>query len=98
MSSQYNIEYTERTGQDVAKCPYCSLYYPLVDEKEIVLNLPDTCRRCGSPMDYTKAIAYANQQAQIASDPKLHLLGQKMRGDSAEATPVAAAPVSAGKA
>ena len=98
MSSTYDIEYTERNGQDVGKCPYCSLYYPLVDEKEIVLNLPDTCRRCGSPMDYTKAIEYADRQAAIAADPKLHLLGKRMRGEQAEATPVAAAPVSAGKA
>ena len=49
--NKYDVLYTERNGQDEAVCPYCSLYYPLKDEKEIALEIPDTCRRCGSPMD-----------------------------------------------
>lgn len=79
--NKHNIEYTERNGQDVAKCPYCSLYYPLMDEKEIPLEVPDVCRRCGSPMDYAKAKAFSDEQAAIASDPRLHELGQRMRGE-----------------
>ena len=79
--NKYDIVYTERNGQDIAVCPYCSLYYPLKDEKEIALEIPSVCRRCGSPMDYKKSRVYADQQAERATDTTLRNLGRKMRGE-----------------
>lgn len=88
--NKYDVLYTERNGQDVAVCPYCSLYYPLKDEKEIALEIPDTCRRCGSPMDYNKSKVFADREAALASDQNLRNLGRRMRGEN----PIATEPVS----
>jgi hypothetical protein len=84
--NKYDVLYTERNGQDIAVCPYCSLYYPLMDEKEIALEIPSVCRRCGGPMDYTKSKVFADQQAALASDPNLRNLGRRMRGEAPIAT------------
>ena len=84
--NKYDVVYTERNGQDIAVCPYCSLYYPLKDEKDIALEIPSVCRRCGGPMDYNKSKVFADQQAAHFSDPRLRELGRRMRGETPIAT------------
>lgn len=61
----------EHNGVDHALCPNCSRYYAVEENvryedgarRSDPLEVPSTCRRCGSPMDTEKARAYADKQA-----------------------------------
>jgi len=53
---------------EIWECPYCSKSYPMVNvENGETLECPDTCRRCGSPMDVEKSIVFANAMAEKAA-------------------------------
>lgn len=71
------MEYPVRTGEhnDILHgfCPYCSKMYPLEedgprpekpgDRPRTLIDLPTTCKRCGSPMDIKKAKIFADKVA-----------------------------------
>ena len=50
------------------QCPYCSRMYPTLDEEGRKLECPNTCRRCGSPMDIEKSKSYQGEKASQTSD------------------------------
>lgn len=79
-----------------AVCPTCSKHYPYetldrsgqtipirIDGR--VLKVPDTCERCGSPMDEEAAWAFQDKMAQEAASPRIRT-GRKLK-------PVKAPPV-----
>ena len=69
------LDIIEQNGIDHVGCPNCSKMYPIEDFKgyqEISgimqrvsepLDIPGTCKRCGSPMDEANALAFANAEA-----------------------------------
>jgi len=61
---------------DVYRCPTCSMGYPSFDDQQggydergnIIhpVRPPDTCKRCGSPMDVEKGKLFQDQMAERA--------------------------------
>ena len=59
---------------DTYQCPTCSMMYLTVaiengELTKIKVDPPRDCRRCGSPMDITRALAFQNQMAEQAVVP-----------------------------
>ena len=71
------VRVEEHNGVLHAFCPYCSRMYATEDfkgEQEVRgvltrvtedLDVPANCKRCGCPMDESKAVAFADAQASI---------------------------------
>lgn len=72
----------EQNGVQCAMCPHCSKLYARTDEKGQPNELPTKCKRCGSPLDADKAIAFSDAQAAKESQPGLTALGDAMRARS----------------
>jgi len=65
-------------------CPHCSKVYAHYDiEKDEALEAPDTCKRCGSPMDMKEEVAFGNKRAIAEQQNWPH-----RRAVEAEAVPV----------
>lgn len=71
-----------RENKDAARCPYCSMLYPAVNEEQKPLRYPEECGRCGCPMDRELARVFANEEAVRAHNPSLAAVGRKMRGEA----------------
>ena len=69
----------EQTGVPTTACPYCSRSYAHIDQEGQPLDVPQTCKRCGSPMDRSKSRDFANQQATKEHDPQLRAMGKTIR-------------------
>lgn len=76
----------EVNGTMHVMCPYCSKNYALEDDKGVKTDLPSACRRCGSPMDASKAKAFADKRAEIENNPAVTELGERFRGRKAKVT------------
>ena len=44
-------------------CPYCTKVYPTTDTDDNPVDMPATCKRCGSPMDKAESQAFADAKA-----------------------------------
>ena len=65
---------------DVYRCPTCSMGYPSFDDRRggyddkgnVVhpVRAPDTCERCGSPMDIEKGVLFQDAMAEKAAEAK----------------------------
>ena len=79
----YKVRVDEHNGILHAFCPYCSKMYQaeeITGVREIngvltvernPLDIPNTCKRCGCPMDSDKAVAFANAVAEGKTPKKL---------------------------
>ena len=79
MVNQYPVRSDEINGVLHGRCPYCSQAYPVEDFKGIeirngvetriteAIDLPAKCKRCGCPMDLTKAGDFEDAQAEKAA-------------------------------
>lgn len=51
---------------DAYQCPTCSRMYPAEEGGDV----PQRCRRCGSPMDLERGVEFARKLASEAASPK----------------------------
>ena len=68
-------------GRTYSKCPNCSKLYGWRsdDGKVVEDDIPNTCKRCGAPMDFEKAKAFADEQAREQHVPILAEIGNRLR-------------------
>ena len=79
MADTYSVRTDEINGILHGRCPYCSQAYPVEDFKGFEdrngvqtriaepVDLPSKCKRCGCPMDLTKAGDFEDAQAEKAA-------------------------------
>lgn len=77
------LQIAERNTELYAMCPNCSKHH-LVQNREGDHELPRLCSRCKCPMDPGQARPWQERQTELAHDPKLTALGQRMRGEQPE--------------
>ena len=63
----------------VVHCPNCSKMYRLADDQGKSETLPESCKRCGCPMNLRSAEEWMNNLAVAEHDPALASLGNRSR-------------------
>jgi len=63
----------------VVQCPNCSKMYRLADDQGKPETLPESCKRCGCPMNVRSAEEWMNTKAETEHDPALAALGSRTR-------------------
>ena len=63
----------------VVHCPNCSKMYRLADDQGKAETLPESCKRCGCPMNLRSAEEWMNNLAETEHDPALASLGNRTR-------------------